>query len=373
MSRITILLFFFFIVIGNTYSQKKNTELLGFAPYLIHELNETDRKSFIHRYFENIEKIKVYQIEKISKTHSKGDIINFSGILKIKNSLPPYFLKPELNKLVPELFKKISSYDFVGAISIAKGDTNLCTFVLDAPEFKHHSLETPTTDTSSIDSYLSDLNWSAESIPSNIKKIKVKYGKAKQREKDFAFSTVYESMLRITSEHSDGDPMDDSYRNQLRKLTKYGFRMGSNGSFFFLMIDYKFLSAQFKGFISIGAQTLLDVYLTEQVSPSEEDEPYRRLLTADKALGYLLKFESIFSSVRDNFLLIQAEELFLGYLNYFFTPVSEYSIPFPEMIPENTPMVDTPNCKLDKAFKDVYIKASKKYPVKVHKKVEFHK
>ncbi|MBN8547235.1 MAG: hypothetical protein J0L60_13970 [Ignavibacteria bacterium] len=369
MSRITILLFVFVTLVGNIYAQKKNTELSGFARYLIHELNETDRKYYLGRYFENVGSISVYDVEKITKNKSKSDTLKLSGIMKIKN-LRPSFLKEELIKIMPESYTRVSSYGFVSSILIENGDTILCDFELDKYEVKPHSLESPTNDTTSIDVmghgvwYLLSWDWSTELIPSNIKKLKVKYANSKQSEKDLAFSIVYDRMLRITAEHSEGDPMDNSYRNQLKKLTKYGFKLGGNGSFYFLLIDYKFLSAQFKGFISTGAQTLLDVYLTEQVTPSEEEEPYRRLLTADKALGYLVKFESIFSSVQDNFLLMQAEELFLGYLHYVFKPVSEYSIPFPGMgiFLDNTPMLDTPNSKLDKSFKAAYIKASKKYP-----------
>jgi hypothetical protein len=365
--KTTILFYVLITSVGSTYSQKKNSDLLGFAPFLTHELNETDRKFYLQRYFENIETIDVYKIDKISKTKSKNDTINFSGVLKIKNKLRPSFLKPELNKLVPDSFKRISTYGFVGSILITNGDTNLCNFDLEAPELKPYSSMETTVDTTDQSknpgiSYLLGLNWNAESIPSNIKKIKTKYNKAKQSEKDMAFSTVYESMLGVISAYESGDAMDEQYRKKLKKLTKFGFIMGTTGSNFFLVIDYKFLSKQFKGFISKGAQTLVDVYLAEQISPSEKDEPYRRILTAKQALDKLLKFESIFSSVEDNFLLSRAEELFLGYLLYFFQPISESSIPFPFIIPDNLPIVDSPNSKLEKEFKDAYIKASKNYP-----------
>ena len=54
MFRISILLFVFVTLVGNIYSLKKNTELSGFSQYLIHELNETDRKYYLGRYFENV-------------------------------------------------------------------------------------------------------------------------------------------------------------------------------------------------------------------------------------------------------------------------------------------------------------------------------
>ena len=355
-SRFALLVFILGLNAGASYSQKSNSGVSKYAPFIVHELNETDRKFYLQRYFKDLGSVVVYKIDKIERTKSKSDTIFLSGVLKIKDTSKSLFSSEELKKIAGTSFSKTSTYGFKGSLFVFPGDTNLCDFSLDAPG---HSIDT-SRDAYENSIHSLDLYWQASEVTNNIKKIKTKFAKADQITKDKLFGIVLKNMREIASSYNnEGYPNEPKYHKELGKLAKHGFKIGNMGFELYLYIDYKYLSKNFKGFISLGAQNFLDTYIKEQESPSEAEEPYRKLLPAAKALDRLILLENSLLMIEDEFLRSEVESLLYGYFMYFVRPIDESLNPMIAYNPVNVPIV-YPDGKLAVVY--AFLKSSASFP-----------